>query len=186
MKFYLRTFFFVVLINCIVYPASAEIYRLAPSDSTLGFSIFAGYISVTGHFEKIEGELHMLPEKETPEKVEITINPKSASLDSGSENGKAIFRGFFNMLPDNPIRFKTSSITKTATGKLQMNGHLTSFENTEALRLGFSTNKSGKIVRLSGLVPKRDLVLLPQFSIPFLSDGFLGSAHFSLVFKARS
>lgn len=117
---------------------AADLYTLDAAHATVGFSVrHMGISNVKGTFPKVSGTLLLDEKNISKSSVEITID--AASIDTNNDKRDEHLRGtdFFDVAKYPEVRFKSSSVSKTADGYL-VTGDLTMKGVTKSVAIPFS------------------------------------------------
>ncbi len=110
-------------------------WRLDPAGSKAEFRVrhFWGLVTVTGHFDRLDGWLDI--DESGQQRMELIID--AASLDTGNRKRDAHLRSaeFFDIEHNPEVRFHSTSVSDPGDGSLRVEGELSAAGNRVALDL---------------------------------------------------
>jgi polyisoprenoid-binding protein YceI len=104
---------------------AADIYKIDPVHSAIGFKVRHLFTDVNGSFKKFEGTINVDPDH--PEKSSVTATIDTASVDTKNEKRDEDLRSadFFDAAKYPTITFKSKSVKQTGTDSGDIVGDLT-------------------------------------------------------------
>jgi polyisoprenoid-binding protein YceI len=107
---------------------AAEVFKIAPARSTIGFKVHQAIATVTGRFKQFGGTIEL--DREHPEKSSVTATIQVKSIDTGiaKRDAHLCSAEFFNVAKFPEITFKSRSVKQIGpdagdiVGDFTMNG----------------------------------------------------------------
>ncbi len=114
---------------------AAEVFKIVPAPSTIGFKVHQAIATVTGRFKQFGGTIEL--DREHPEKSSVTATIQVKSIDTGiaKRDAHLCSPDFFNAAKFPEITFKSRSVKQTGPDAGDIVGDFTMHGVTKPITL---------------------------------------------------
>jgi polyisoprenoid-binding protein YceI len=158
----------VLLCGPLLTVQAADVYKIDPVHSAIGFKVRHFFSHVSGSFGKFEGTINVDPDH--PEKSSVTVTIEATSVDTKNEKRDEDLRSehFFDVAKYPTITFKSKSVKQTGADSGDIVGDLTMHGVTRGITLhvkflGKGTGMGGK--QISGWQVTTDPIKRSEYGL---------------------